>query len=310
MLKIILRNNFSSNSLVLVKRLASTISKPEISNAVYCASSVKKFDFENFLCTLLIKDEASRRNAFALRAFNVELARIPTIVSDNKIALMRLKFWEDAVTKLFDKKCQSLPKHPVVEELGLVLKESKMTRRYFERLVNARKIANLNFISMKQMEQYAEDTVSSINYLILETLNCKNVNADHAASHLGKAQGISNLLRSVYHQKNPQHLPIPQELLIRHGISQERFFRNKENDKAVEDVVFDIATLANQHLEKSIKLISKIPKEGKMAFLPLISTKRFLEKLQKVNFNLNDKALSRRDSLLPLVLYWNKIKGL
>jgi len=277
---------------------------------VIIISIFRKFDYENFLCTLLIKDESSRRNAFALRAFNVELARIPTVVSDNKIALMRLKFWEDAVIKLFDKKSSSLPKHPVVEELGLVLKDSKMTKRYFERLVNARKIANLNFISMKQMEQYAEDTVSSMNYLILETLNCKNVNADHAASHLGKAQGISNLLRSVYHQKTHQHLPIPQELLIRHGISQERFFRSKANDKAVEDVVFDIATLANQHLEKSNKLISKVPKEGKMAFLPSISTKRFLEKLQRVNFNLTDKSLGRRDSLLPLVLYWNKIKGL
>lgn len=223
---------------------------------------------------------------------------------------MRLKFWEDAVDKLFNKKSSSLPKHPIVEELGLTLKDTKLTKRYFERLVNARKVANLNFVTMKQMEQYAEETVSSVNYLILEALNCKNVNADHAASHLGKAQGITNLLRSVYLQRSTQHLPIPQELLIRHGISQERFLRNKANDKAVEDVVFDIATLANQHLEKAVKLISKVPKEARVAFLPSISTKRFLDKLQRVNFNLTDQNLSKRDNLLPLVLYWNKIKGL
>lgn len=262
------------------------------------------------MCTLLINEESQRRSAFALRAFNVELARIPTVVSDNKIALMRLKFWEDAVAKLFDKNHPTLPKHPVIEELGLALKDSKMTKRYFERLITARKIANLNFVTMKQMEQYAEDTVSSVNYLILESLNCKNVNADHAASHLGKAQGISNLLRSVYLQKTHQHLPIPQETLIKHGISQERFFRSKENDKAVEDVVFDIATLANQHLQKSIKLMPKVPKDGRIVFLPSVSTNRFLIKLQKVNFNLTDKKLGKRDNLLPLVLYWNKLKGL
>lgn len=131
---------------------------------------------------------------------------------------MRLKFWEDAITKIFDKnKKGSIPKHPVVEELNFAAEKSKLTKRYFERLINARKVPNLNFISMKAMEHYAEETTSSINYLILEALNCRNVHADHAASHLGKSQGISNLLRSIYSQRSNQHLPIPQELLIKHG---------------------------------------------------------------------------------------------
>lgn len=41
MYKIYLRNNLSTNCLVSVRRLASTKPKPEISNALYCASSVK-----------------------------------------------------------------------------------------------------------------------------------------------------------------------------------------------------------------------------------------------------------------------------
>lgn len=140
------------------------------------------------------------------------------MATDYKIALMRLKFWEDAVTNIFDKKKnKSLPKHPVVEEMNLAAERSKLTKRYFERLISARKNPNINFISMKAMEQYAEETVSSVNYLILEALNYRNVHADHAASHLGKSQGISNLLRSIYSQRSNQHLPIPQELLIKHG---------------------------------------------------------------------------------------------
>lgn len=140
------------------------------------------------------------------------------MASDNKIALMRLKFWEDAITKIFDKnKKVPLPKHPVVEELGLASERSKLTKRYFDRLISARRIPNFNFITMKAMEQYAEETTSSINYLVLEALNCRNVHADHAASHLGKSQGILNLLRSIYSQRSNQHLPIPQELLIKHG---------------------------------------------------------------------------------------------
>lgn len=162
------------------------------------------------------------------------------------------------------------------------------------------------------MENYAEETVSSVNYLLLESLNCRNVNSDHAASHLGKAQGITNILRSIYAQRSPsQYLPIPQEILMKHGVSQERFFRSKANDKGVEDVVFEIATLAHQHLEKSLALMPKVvPKESKIIFLPAVTARRYLERLRNANFNLTDKRLGVRDSLLPFALYWQKFKGL
>ena len=271
--------------------------------------SFRNYDYENFLCTLLIGGE-TRREALAIRAFNVELARIPSVVSDHKIALMRLKFWEDSLVKLFDKTNATLPQHPVVNELSLILNKKKLTKRYFDRLINARRIQNLNFVSTKQMENYAEETVSSVHYLLLEVLNCRNVNADHAASHLGKAQGITNILRSIYGQMSrSQFLPIPQEILMKHGVSQERFFRAKPNDKGVEEVVFEIATLAHQHLEKSFALMSKVPKESKIVFLPSVTSRRFLERLRRVNFNLTDKSLGVRDNLLPLTLYWNKFKN-
>lgn len=258
---------------------------------------------------MLVKGDA-RRDALAIRAFNVELARIPAAVSDHKIALMRLQFWEDSLTKLFDKNKPQVPEHPVVKELSLVINKTKLTKRNFDRLINARKIQNLNFISTKQMENYSEESVSSVFYLLLEVLNIRNVNADHAASHLGKAQGITNILRSIYaSQSRSQYLPIPQEILMKHGVSQERFFRSKPDDKGVEEVVFEVAALAHQHLEKSLALVSSVPKESKILFLPTVTSQRFLERLRRVNFNLTDKGLGVRDSLLPLALYWNKFKN-
>lgn len=258
---------------------------------------------------MLYKGEA-RRDALTIRAFNVELARIPAVVSDHKIALMRLKFWEDFLVKLY-KKEENIRGHPVVNELKFLVEKRKLTKRYFDRLVAARKIQNLNFISTKQMENYAEETVSSVNYLLLEMLDCRNVHADHAASHLGKAQGITNILRSIYSQRSrSQYLPIPQEILMKHGVSQERFYRSKPNDKGVEEVVYEIATLAHQHLEKSLALMSNVPKECKIVFLPTVTCRRYLERLRRVNFNLIDKSLGSRDNLLPLALYWNNFKGL
>lgn len=45
------------------------------------------------------------------------------------------------------------------------------------------------------MEAYAEKTISNVLYLILEGFAVKNIHADHAASHLGKAQGLVQQIR-------------------------------------------------------------------------------------------------------------------
>lgn len=51
------------------------------------------------------------------------------------------------------------------------------------------------FRTIEDIEKYAEESVSSIYYLLLSVAGVKDVHADHAASHLGKAQGIANILR-------------------------------------------------------------------------------------------------------------------
>lgn len=45
---------------------------------------------------------------------------------------------------------------------------------------------------MNAVENYAEYSNSSIYYLLLQAHGITDINADHAASHMGKAHGIVN----------------------------------------------------------------------------------------------------------------------
>lgn len=74
--------------------------------------------------------------------------------------------------------------------------ETDLGKHHLKRLVKARqRIGNLTFMTTKEMEDYCEQSVSSVYYAILEAAGVKNLHVDHAISHLGKAQGIVNLLR-------------------------------------------------------------------------------------------------------------------
>lgn len=76
----------------------------------------RKCDYENFLCTLLLPREI-RTVAFAIRAFNVEVAQIQDQVHDYKIGEMRLKFWTDAINNTYK---GNPPRSPVMLELNRV----------------------------------------------------------------------------------------------------------------------------------------------------------------------------------------------
>lgn len=68
-----------------------------------------------------------------------------------------------------------------------------------ERLITSRSsiLKSKVFRSLEDIERYSEESVSSLYYLMLSVAGVKDVHADHAASHLGKAQGLTNILRFV-----------------------------------------------------------------------------------------------------------------
>lgn len=62
--------------------------------------SFSTYDLDNYLCTLLLPNDA-QRGVFALRAFNVELAKIRESVRDVNLGRMRFQWWRDVLTQVF-----------------------------------------------------------------------------------------------------------------------------------------------------------------------------------------------------------------
>lgn len=169
------------------------------------------------------------------------------------------------------------------------------------------------FQTTTELEQYVEESNSSIYYLILKIGGIENVHADHAVSHLGKAQGICNLLRALpaYHidERSKKAIPVvPQQILLTHGVSHERVIRQRLDDKFLSNCIFDVASVANTHLEKARKLSSSITPAAKRFLLPSVSIGRYLERLRQCDFHLSHPQMSKRDAFLPFVYYWNSLR--
>ncbi|PNJ44385.1 NADH dehydrogenase (ubiquinone) complex I, assembly factor 6 isoform X2 [Pongo pygmaeus] len=228
-------------------------------------------------------------------------------VSEKTIGLMRMQFWKKTVEDIY---CDNPPHQPVAIELWKAVKRHNLTKRWLMKIIDERE-KNLDdkaYRNIKELENYAENTQSSLLYLTLEILGIKDLHADHAASHIGKAQGIVTCLRATPYHGSRRKVFLPMDICMLHGVSQEDFLRRNQ-DKNVRDVIYDIASQAHLHLKHARSFHKSVPVKAFPAFLQTVSLEDFLKKIQRVDFDIFHPSLQQKNTLLPLYLYiqsWRK----
>ncbi|KAL6051692.1 NADH dehydrogenase (ubiquinone) complex I, assembly factor 6 [Balamuthia mandrillaris] len=273
-------------------------------NQQFCLDRVKRLDYEHYLSIFFLPKQARSAN-MAIRAFNAETAVIPDAVKDKNAASMRLHWWKETINACL----KGAPtNNPVIEELYRTTQTgTKLSYSWFKRTLDKRlsDLASGSVIhSMTAMESFAEDTASSLLYLSLESLDVRNIQADHAASHIGKAVGITRLLRGTpYHfQRGETYLPL--DLLAKKGIVQNDLYRG-EIPAAITDVVYEVACVAKAHLTHARQLRPNVPQQAIPALLPALIAEDYLQRLEKTGFNPFDPSLlsliAHNANTLPLL---------
>ncbi|KZS13440.1 UPF0551 protein [Daphnia magna] len=262
------------------KKLSSNAQNSK-NSFLYCQELVRKHDYENFIATLLLPP-GPRQSTIAVRAFNVSVAQVQDQVSQGLIGQMRMKFWSDTLEAIYQ---DAPPAQLVALQLHEAVRQHKLSKRWFQRLISSREnhLSSKSFQSLSNLEDYAEHSASSILYLTLESLNVRTIESDHAASHIGRAQ-------------------------VQHKVSQNDILKGID-DKRMKDLIFDVASSANAHIEKAKTIMPKMSSEARLALIPLLSVVSYLEQLRKVDFNVFDSRLSQRNPLLPWKMWWNKFRG-
>ncbi|KAL8634755.1 MAG: hypothetical protein Q9228_007676, partial [Teloschistes exilis] len=222
----------------------------------------------------------------AIRALNLELARIPDTSSTPAVLSMRYQFWRTTITSTF---ALSPVKQPVAVLLSSVLQQRDpkpaLTPSRFLRLISTREkhATNTPYPTLDSLEQYAENTYSTLSYLTLSALPLHSVTADHIASHIGKAAGIVAILRGVpllafpsppnHHSNDPQSLSsgqqqqrrqqggavtLPLDVMAECGLREEDVLRYGAQAEGLKDAVFRVATRASDHLITARQMLKNV----------------------------------------------------
>ncbi|KAL7957227.1 squalene/phytoene synthase [Trichoderma compactum] len=248
----------------------------------YCLKQLQTSDYDAHLIRRFMPPPVQDTYA-ALRALNLELVRLPEMVSNPTIGVMRMKFWHESIDKTFG---GQPPREPICILLHQALQQleqraggsstTKSIKFWVSRLIRTRErhMDNRPFATLASLEDYAEHTYSTMLYATLASMPLRSMHVDHLASHIGKACGIVAVLRGVPVLAAPaqpvqtpsgvetpsrnQALLLPLDVLAEEGVVEEQVFRQGPNAPGLQEAVFRVATRANDHLITAREMLKRL----------------------------------------------------
>jgi 15-cis-phytoene synthase len=260
------------------------------SSAGHCAEFVRAHDFTRYASTLFVPAQG-RRALLALYAFNVEICRVHTQVSQPLPGEIRLQWWRDM---LAGQGHGGIEGNPVAAELLWAIRSYRLPVERLSRLIEEHEFDLYNdpMPTMAALEGYLNDTSSALFSLAAMMMGPPSSEVEHLARHAGLAQGIVQVMASLPLDASQRRLFVPQQALARHGCDPQDVFDGKQTPK-LREALNDVLSEARKHLDAAYELLASVTPEVRPAFLPLAQVRRDLAMLMRAD---NDPFLAQSPS--------------
>ncbi len=249
----------------------------------HCFDLVRAGDKDRFLASLFAP-EAARKHLHALYAFNIEVSRIPELVSDASIGEIRYQWWLDTIDAIYRGVEQQ---HPVAQSLAAAIEVGDLPKHALQNLVKA-KIFDLYadpMRSMTDLEGYLGETSSALIQMASLVLGRDEAfeSAD-VAGLAGVAYGLAGLMRSLPRHRAMARCYVPLDLLKQRDASAADVIAD-ENEASLNIVFSELREKIRLRLDQAQKLSRTIKPSVMPAFLHVSLTEAYLKKLNGARGN-------------------------
>lgn len=111
---------------------------------------------------------------------------------------------------------------------------------------------------------------------------------------------LYHLRRGVPYNASKGRCHLPMDLMAKHGVSQSKILKTSESN--LHEIIFEIAAVANLHVEKACEEVKKLPKVVHDIYIPLICLSEYLQRIRAANFDVFDPKVQMRNGTLPWTL--------
>jgi phytoene synthase len=256
----------------------------------YAGKQVREEDKDRFYLSLKA-DPAQRKALWALFAFNLEIAKTRSVVTETTIGLIRLQWWRDALTSIY--KNEPYSKHQILDDLVPAIQEYNLPKEFFETLLYGREfdLEGVLPASMDGVLKYTDHTVTPLNQLALRILG-QGEDSEDTVSRVSQYYGLIGLLRALPYHASERRCFLPADLLAKHDVREGQIY-----DKGPSDQVSAIILDMINHMEAQES--SMVPK-AKFLKKQLGMSKLYKQRIKAANYD----VFATKSQVKPLFFYF------
>jgi phytoene synthase len=213
-----------------------------------------------------------RPHLHALFAFNLEVSRIASQVSQPLLGEMRLQFWTDLLNGVAG------GANPVAGALLDTLDACRLDREPLLELLEARlfDLYDEPHPDLAALDHYCDLTCGVLFRLAGQILAGAAATAA-AAAPAGRAYALTGLLRALPWLAAEHKSLVPADLAARHGLN----FRAPQNTPALRAALSDLRAHARNNLEMTRAALERVAQPERPAYRALALPKLYLEQMDK-----------------------------
>ncbi|MGL4811416.1 MAG: phytoene/squalene synthase family protein [Beijerinckiaceae bacterium] len=249
----------------------------------HCETIVRAGDRDRWLATLFAP-AAYRPHLHALFAFNQEIARVRSAVSDPLPGEVRFQWWRDLLAGHARGEADA---HPVAASLIDTVIKFRLPRQALLNMIDARgfDLYDDPMPAIIDLEGYCGETAGAMIRLAAMVLSDgADPGAADATGHAGVALAVTGLLRSLpWHARRGQ-IYIPMEILGRYGVTREDVVQGRGGPGFVAALA-DTRALARAHIDAMAGLTGTIVPRIAPAFLPVCLVRGYLAQMERQGYD-------------------------
>ena len=257
-----------------------------MSDAPSLIASLREADPDRFLC-VLASPAPARETLAVLYAFNAELARVASAVTEPGLGMLRLQWWREVAEEGAHGRTR---RHPVAEPLARLIAARGLDPALFDSVITARELEldEAGVPDPPALEAYAGASAGGLMRIALDALGVTDGASRRAALHAGTAAALAGCLRNAPALAARNRSLLPRALMQDAGARVADFARAPLSAPA-RRVVGQVAEMAAGHLA-SLRSVD-VPRAALPVLLPAALAARTLRRLARAGNDLADRRV-------------------
>ena len=267
----------------------------------YCQDKAVKSG-SSFYYSFLFLPPERRRAITALYAWCRELDDVADSQGDRGVARRKLDWWAQEVRDLY----AGAPTHPVTRALQPFLAPFGIQRRQLMEVIDGMRmdLDDVRYLDFESLKLYCRRAAGVVGEMSAGIFGYSDAQTLVYADRLGLAFQLTNIIRDVGEDARMGRVYLPQQDLIRHGLSRQQFLSGRtglEGQPAFRALMAEQAARARDAYREAFAALPEVDRNRQRPGLIMAAIYvALLDEIERSGY----AVLNQRIALTPLRKFW------